>query len=144
MKSKLALLIVGCIVAEVGLSACDDPIGHDCTLIGCFDGLQVDIRGLADTEYEVVAEGLEGESRTGECVVSSDGTCRVMFVGFYPSEVTLSVTGADQQVSVKLQPAYEESQPNGPDCPPTCRNATVAIDLRPLAQLSYTRLEQTR
>ena len=132
------------IVAGIGLVACDGITGHECTLIGCFDGLRVEIHGPADAEYEVVASGAEGESQTGGCVASSDGTCWVWFHGFHPSEVTLSVTGADQAVSVTLQPAYEVSQPNGPDCGPTCRLATVEIVLEASAQLPNKRLEQTR
>ena len=140
----LLLAVAGSFLAAGGLLACNDIIGHGCTLIGCYDGLRVEIQGFADTEYEVVASEREGESRTGECVAASDGRCWVWFESYYPSEVTLSVTGVDQQVSVTLQPAYQESQPNGPDCPPTCRLAAVKIDLRPSAQLSNTRLEPTR
>ena len=137
-------MAAGGFLAASGLTSCDDVIGHECTLIGCLNGLHVEIQGLPDTHYEVVVSEPDGESRVGSCVASPSGSCWVWFDDFYPSEVTINVTGADQTVSVTLQPAYQESQPNGPDCGPTCREATIEIDFRPGAQLSNRRLEPTR
>jgi hypothetical protein len=144
MTSRTVLIAAFVCLATSGFVACDDVIGQGCTEIGCFDGLRVVVQGVADVEYEVVASELDGATQTGACQAVSDGTCSVFFFQYYPSEVTLHVTGADQSLSITLQPAYEESQPNGPDCPPTCRLSTVEVDLRPSAQLSNTRLELTR
>lgn len=113
----------------VALAGCDDTTSQACTEIGCSDGLRVTLRQAPGVELQVVASTGAGDERTGTCVVEPDGSCEVRFYDFVPEEVTIAVFGGDQPVSVTLQPAYGELQPNGPGCPPICRQATVELNL---------------
>jgi hypothetical protein len=118
------------------VAGCDDPTGRVCTEIGCSDGLYVTLRYTPSVELEIVASTSAGDERTASCVVNPNGSCLVGFYGFVPEDVTLAVFGGDQPVSVTLQPAYEDFQPNGPGCPPICRQATVEFNLEASAQRS--------
>ena len=111
------------------LSSCDGATDQACTEIGCSDGLFVTLLAAPGGEYTVTATAGTGEVRNGRCVVSQDGSCLVGLPGFVPAEVTLVVSGEGRQVSVTVEPNYEDFQPNGPGCPPVCRQASVEIDL---------------
>jgi hypothetical protein len=53
--------------------------------------------------------------------------------GLYGTPATAKlVLGLDDGVllDTELTPTYEESRPNGPDCGPVCRQATVDLELR--------------
>jgi hypothetical protein len=110
-------------------TACDGTSDTACTEIGCGDGLYVVVQATPGAELEIEAVETGGETRTESCVVGLDGSCEVGFNGFTPEEVTLTVTGGEQALSVTLQPTYEDFQPNGPDCPPVCRQARAEVDL---------------
>lgn len=109
--------------------ACDGTSDTACTEIGCGDGLYVVVQATPGAELEIEAAETGGETRTESCVAGLDGSCEVGFHGFTPEEVTLTVTGAEQALSVTLEPTYEDFQPNGPDCPPVCRQARAEVDL---------------
>jgi len=117
------------LAVAAALLACGDPAGRACTEIGCSDGLYVELQGTPGAALEVVASTLSAEERSAGCIVPPAGSCVVAFDGFVPQEVTLAVLGGDRPVSVTVEPAYEDLQPNGPGCPPICRQATVEVDL---------------
>jgi hypothetical protein len=87
------------------------------------------VQATAGAELEIEAAATGGETRIESCVVGLDGSCEVGFHGFTPEEVTLTVTGDEQARSVTLDPTYEDFRPNGPDCPPICRQARAEVDL---------------
>ena len=116
-------------VATIGLISCYSIFGHACTLMACLDGVSVVIIGSASTEYSVELSDSEGGSKSDTCTTRPDGSCRRQFSNYHPEEVTVRVSGPDQEVSVTVRPDYQKSQPNGPDCTPTCYLATVALDL---------------
>lgn len=128
MKST-RLCAVAFLAVAIVLAGCDEPTGRACTEIGCGDGLSITLQYTPGAALQVVATTVAGDARSGNCVVSSTGSCVVSFFGFEPEELTIAVFGAEQPVSVTLSPAYEEFQPNGPGCPPICRWATVEFNL---------------
>lgn len=130
MKASCLLALAASVVTAAGSTGCDGSVDVACTEIGCSDGLAVVVHGQSGAQYDVEASATGGETRTGSCVIDVSGSCSVFFYGFLPDEVTVAVTGAGQQMFSTLQPAYEDVQPNGPDCPPTCRQATIAIDFQ--------------
>jgi len=130
MKVSCLLALAASVSTAVGSTGCDGSVDVACTEIGCSDGLAVVVHGLLGAQYDVDASATGGETRTGSCVIDASGSCSVFFYGFLPNEVTVTISGGGRQTSVTLQPAYEDVQPNGPDCPPTCRQATVAIDFQ--------------
>ena len=116
----LSLVARTCLV--VGGLSCSDGV---CTLIGCTDGLTVVLRGDVPAGVTIVATAADGSQRTAQC---ESGPCRVAFEGFHPEEVSVRVTWSDGSVAVTVRPQYMVSQPNGPNCPPTCRSDRVLIE----------------
>ena len=129
MKRTTICVIGVTITMVIAVSGCDGSTDPLCTNIGCTSGLTVSVQYPATADFTVVASGSGGETRSGTCSVRAGDPCHVRFADFEPDQLTVSVTGADQQVSVSLTPTYEIFQPNGPDCTPTCWNATVGIQL---------------
>jgi hypothetical protein len=110
-------------------AACETPTGAACTLIGCSDGLTVEVHATSGMRVEVKASAAGDEMRTGTCTVLPSGTCTVRFDDFKPESVSLVVSSEGQPATVTVTPTYEVVQPNGPDCPPACHQATVSVEL---------------
>ena len=112
----VALAVAGCQSSTV------------CTLIGCLNGLWVEIQNAPAGPITVQAsEGTSGSVHTEACPGTSGCTNKLFFREFSPNQVRLTITttgGTREQVAV---PTYETSQPNGPKCGPTCRSGTVRI-----------------
>lgn len=92
-----------------------------CTQIGCSDGLNVELDGFTeDLEVELTAGG---ETRTVTCL--PPGPCRHFIPDFTPAEVTATAFFPDREEERSFEPEYREERPNGPDCPPVCRQASI-------------------
>jgi hypothetical protein len=104
-----------------------------CTLIGCVDGLTVHFTGAQPASYTLEARAAGHEPVTVSCSSDQATTqCRLdetFLADFTPEEVTLHITWDGGEVERTVRPVYTESRPNGPDCPPVCRQGQVAIDL---------------
>lgn len=145
MSSRLARTLAVAVLASASVSACDDVFGKGCSLAPCPAALTVTVHGKEDVEYAVLASAPGEDVQSATCIISpSLDSCEVYFRDFDPAEVTVRVTWADQEATSQFTPTYETVHPNGPDCTPTCRAATVVMDLEPTGQLSNTRLEPTR
>ena len=145
MNSRLPRALTVAVLASASVSACDDPLGKGCTLMACATELTVVVHGLAGVEYTVSALAADQDVRTAKCEIGvSADTCSVFFAYFHPAEVAVNVTWADEEVIEQFTPIYETTYPNGPDCSPTCYEATVEVDVGQASQLSNTRLEPTR
>jgi hypothetical protein len=92
-----------------------------CTQIGCSDGLNVELDGF-DEELEVELTA-DGETRTVTCL--PPGPCRHFIPDFTPAEVTATAFFPDREEERVFEPEYREERPNGPDCPPVCRQASI-------------------
>ncbi len=128
MRSREGVLamIVG-LGAALG-SGCDIAGPTACTLIGC-TGLVVEVTGApSQTPVTVVVTAPDGSSRSSTCT-STSGTCPASFPDFTPATITIRVSAGTQTTEVTRQPTYEVTRPNGPECPPECRNARVIVAL---------------
>lgn len=125
-RPRPAALIAAGALALAGLTACSDATGVACTQIGCLDGLRVHVAGPPGSEFAVEVSAAGGEARTGTCTVQRD-QC-VVFFETTAEEMTLRIVGPDGELTRTVKPVYEISRPNGPRCPPICRNATIVID----------------
>ena len=119
-------------ITLVLVAACDSGCGvvgpSACTLIGC-TGLVVEVTGApGQTRVTVVVTAPDGSTRSSTCT-SPTGTCPVSFPDFTPASVTIRVSSGTQTTEVTRQPMYDVSRPNGPSCPPECRNAHVTVVL---------------
>ena len=124
-REVLAITLL--LVAAFG-SACDGVGPTACTLIGC-TGLVVEVTGApGQTPVTVVVTAPDGSTRSATCT-STTGTCPVSFPDFTPASITIRVVTGNQTTEVTRQPMYEVSRPNGPACPPECRNARVTVVL---------------
>ena len=122
-----ALAITVLLVAALG-SACSGLGPTACTLIGC-TGLVVEVTGApAQTPVTVVVTAPDGSTRSATCT-SATGTCPFSFPDFTPASVTIRVSAGTKTTEETRQPAYEVTRPNGPGCPPECRNARVTVAL---------------
>jgi hypothetical protein len=143
---RLALMLL----LAVAASGCgEEPVV--CTEIGCTDGFTLEL--VADSEeftagvYNVDVE-LDGEAEEcafevrmvceggGPCVVNEDcnatyGVSEISILyGGTPGEVTYSITRDGLQIaSDSIEPEYQTVQPNGPECPPTCMQATELVSI---------------
>lgn len=124
-RDGLAIALV--FVAAFG-SGCDVAGPSACTLIGC-TGLVVEVTGApGQTPVTVVVTAPDGSTRSATCG-SATGTCPVSFPDFTPASVTIRVVAGTQTIEETRQPTYAVTRPNGPACPPECRNARVTVAL---------------
>ncbi len=97
-----------------------------CTKIGCESGLSVVVEGTPPAPYRVEARAAGESPRVREC--PSPQECgQIFFADFLPAEVTVEVIAGAERSSRTVRPQVETVQPNGPDCPPTCRQARVTV-----------------
>ena len=121
------LTITLLLVAAFG-SGCGVVGPSACTLIGC-TGLLVEVTGAPGlTPVTVVVPAPDWLTRIATCT-GATGTCPVSFFDFTPASITIRVSTGSQTTEVTRQPTYEATRPNGPSCPPECRNARVAVVL---------------
>ena len=125
---RRCLGVAATLVVLLAGSACN-VVGPDaCTLIGC-TGLVVEVTGAASqTPVTVVVTAPDGSTRTATCTTTT-GTCPVAFPDFTPASLTVRVSSGTQSTEVTVRPAYLLTRPNGPECPPECRNARVTVAL---------------
>jgi hypothetical protein len=120
---------IGICVAVSGAGGCDVSSPRPCTLIGCTDGLTVEVTApTLSGSITVVDTAPDGASRT-TTVTCAGTTCPFIFGDFSPATVTIDVSAGSQSRQVILQPQYQLNRPNGPDCPPECRSARVSVAL---------------
>ena len=125
-RGVLAITVV--VVAAFG-SGCDGVGPTACTLIGCTGGLVVEVTGApGQTPVMVVVTAPDGSTRSATCS-SATGTCPVSFPDFTPASVTVRVSTGTRTTEETRQPMYDVTRPNGPACPPECRNARVTVAL---------------
>lgn len=122
----LALLLGACAPAASAPQADPAPAPRICTKIGCESGLAVVIEGTPQGSYRVEARAAGETARVHECA-SPEGCTQVFFADFLPAEVTVEVIAGDQRSTRTLRPVVESVEPNGPGCPPTCRQARVTV-----------------
>lgn len=127
------------------LLACD-PETADCTLIGCADELILHVIGPDDTSEVSGRVTVGGHDFMVDCDGTSDPevTCVGSDLVFQLSEGLdrgevawgLSSSGRDSggggggyAGEGTVLPEWNSSQPNGPDCPPTCTSGEATVEL---------------
>lgn len=99
-----------------------------CTKIGCSDGIALKLSSSLPTSstIEIITES--GTLKTLSC---DQGFCTgnfVMIEGITPEQFTIKISnnGAVLHES-SHQPTYTINKPNGPDCPPDCKQTELNI-----------------
>lgn len=122
------------IVAVAATTSCDSPL-EVCTLIGCDSGLTVQLSSLPVGEFtvEVLGEspGLHPPAYRYECVPGAQPcSARILFPGLYLENPYVRITTAvGTVVHFAEDVTYRTSYPNGRQCGPECRTATVTVDI---------------
>lgn len=114
----LAVLLAGCAPAA--------PAPRACTKIGCESGLAVEVEGTPQGSYRVEVRAAGETPRVRECP-SPPECSQIFFADFLPAEVTVEVIAGAERSSRTVRPQIEVVEPNGPGCPPTCRQARVTV-----------------
>jgi len=120
VAAALLLLLAACSESE--------PTGIECSGVGCANGLQVNFNRVPPLGTVVILEFGQTPWRV-ECGTDADCSNGLFFEGLLVDYVAVRVTTAEGGILHELRPEYVETRPNGPDCPPTCWNATVTVAL---------------
>ena len=100
-----------------------------CTEIGCVNGLAVRLPRVPTGTWRVEVTHLgTGALRAVDCTPAACGAT-IFLADFQPGHVRVRVTTAGGTRETDVRPAYRTSQPNGPDCPPTCVQTEVEMTL---------------
>ena len=117
----LALMSPGC-------SLIDGP-EFACTLVGCQNGLTVRFAtppsGLLRVEVYTQSPDRQ-PAYVYDCTVE---TCydAVFFPDLILEHGFVRVTSSAGSRLTEIRPTYASRRPNGPDCPPLCRSASVTV-----------------
>lgn len=121
----MGLRCIAILIAVHWLSGCG------CTDVGCGSGLSVET-GL-DAHRIVVSDGgkdVRTCTKDEACWGTSDDDEQTALFYFAPKQLSVRIEDASGNVLAESteQPQYDRYEPNGDDCPPTCKSATVMVD----------------
>jgi hypothetical protein len=130
MTRTQLLLRVATGAAAVLLGGCEALEPKACTMIGCSDGLTValELRPAGAFRIELRVPGA-ATPYVYDCPDPSRCASGALFEELTPETATVTVTTARGTVVRDVRPAYTTSRPNGGDCPPVCRQATVTVPI---------------
>jgi hypothetical protein len=116
------LVLAGCAAAPVTDGAC--------TRIGCASGVAIEINGALPDSYTVTLFAPGEAPRVIHCAPAQECMGRVFFEDVAASDVEIEIAGdAGWRERRTVSLSYTTSQPNGPGCPPICRQASARVDL---------------
>ena len=125
-------LVIATGLAAAGCSVFD-PGDDVCTLAGCQSGLGVELsaRPTGPFRVEVTVPGATsgGPTYVYDCPDAARCVPGAFFPDFAPTHVTVRVTTTAGVVTRSFTPTYRTHSPNGEDCEPTCREATVRMEI---------------
>ncbi|HEY2375572.1 MAG TPA: hypothetical protein VGH98_06315 [Gemmatimonadaceae bacterium] len=117
----------------IGLASCTAISGeHTCTLIGCDSGLVVHLATMPTAPFRVEVRISPGDQAAYvfDCTDLTRCSQDVFLNGLIADRATVTViVGAASSTTTFNQIVYTTSQPNGPDCEPTCKQGTVQVSI---------------
>lgn len=121
------------LLALVGAATACSGLDEACTQIGCLSGLTVSLSSVPIGAYsvEVIPEGPAGTARTYrvDCGGSAPSCgSQVYFQDLFIERAQVRVVTSLGTVTQSVGPVrYVTSYPNGRQCEPACRRATVNV-----------------
>lgn len=127
VAAPILLFAAGCVSSS-------EPDGV-CTLIGCSSGLRIDLSSALPegSRLEVFEVATPTQVRTIPCTASQRCEQFVFLVDYQPTgpiQVRIVTPGRTVTGSA-VTPVFQTVTPNGPDCPPSCRQARVNAPVAP-------------
>lgn len=99
-----------------------------CTLMGCENGLIVRFDRTPTGPFRIEAiVANQAQPQVIDCADAAN--CHLIFRDLLAEQVTLRVTAQGATSTQSFQPRYEALYPNGRECGPSCRQATVTYSL---------------
>ena len=123
----LSLILIAC---TSNSTESDNPAQQPtrvCTMIGCEDGLAVEVNSSLRQSFTVNVRSGNQVIHTFRC--DPGQPCRAFVSNQTPAQVTVTLETAQGLVSRTFQPEYRMNRPNGSDCPPECRQATITVSV---------------
>lgn len=126
MKPSIRYLALVLFAAVTSCSR-NEPVTA-CTLIGCTDGVAVELETVPQAPFSVEVTPLPGGAATiKECAAAEACGRTLFFEEVRADSVEVKVTSAAGTRSVRARLSYATTRPNGPQCDPECRQARVAV-----------------
>ena len=103
-----------------------------CTLIGCSSGTIVHLAALPSGPFriEVRSPGSQDVAYVSECGPASACRQDVFFPDLVADRLSITVKAGGSSRETEVSDIhYENSHPNGPDCPPDCRRAVITVPI---------------
>ncbi len=115
------------------LSSCSAIFESGCTLIGCESGVTVHliVHPTAAFRVEVFARSPDQQpAYVFDCPNANQCGQDIFFPGLVADHLFVRVwVGTSSRITEITQVEYHSSRPNGSDCPPDCRQATITADV---------------
>ena len=120
-------IAAGVVGLSAGWVACSgSPLTYACTDIGCANGLLLIFSSPPPAGTTVTLE-LSPTPWVVRCGVDVECSSGVFFSDLRVDVVEIRVENERGVTLTEVRPTYEETRPNGPDCPPTCYRSEVTV-----------------
>ncbi len=135
MRSATSSLVqygISPFVAVMAITSCAtrEPEVRACTMIGCESGVAVDLSAMPSGAFSVELTPLPGGAPTlKQCTTAAACGRSLFFAGVTADSVAVKLTTTAGTRTMRARAEYVVSQPNGPQCDPTCRQARVAVQV---------------
>lgn len=118
------------VIMTAAVAGCVDSAPPVCTLIGCDSGVRIELaQSLPEgATVRLEPDGPGGVAVSFHCTAASPCESPLFARDFTPESLTVRIQGGGIDYSESFTPTYTISRPNGPNCPPECRNATIVVD----------------
>ena len=124
MNSNRFAPLAFCLLAGCGGDG--GEMGRVCTAAACLNGLRMTLANPPSGAFRIEAQA-PGETVPHAIDCMSAQSCLLFFQDYMPAQVTIRVIAGSGTTTLDATPAYGAVRPNGPDCPPECRQATVTV-----------------
>jgi len=104
-----------------------EPEMRVCTLIGCESGLNVVVNSSLQQDFTVTVSSGGQVLQTFTCTAGQN--CAAFVSNQTPTQVKVQVATPMGPVAKDFTPEYKVTRPNGPDCPPDCKQGTVTVTI---------------
>lgn len=130
MHQLKQILVSICLI--IVLTSCHELIDLEpqpiaCTKIGCSDGISLVLNKVLP-ESAIIEFSFEGSSQTLTCAQLPCFGNTIFIADKTPSQLSIKISNDGSVLHESSHtPTYTINTPNGPDCPPDCKQAQLAI-----------------